>query len=229
VIALLLALALAGPLQDGAEAYDRGEWQAAIDAWGAVESPSGAVLYDLGSAHYRAGDLPRAIAHWRAAARLRPRDGALAHDLALARAALDELPPPVDPPLAWLAFGTVGELGLVATALLALASGLLALRRRRGGSAWPAALAGGAGIALGAAALAGAEAVVAHPVAVVVDAPAVARDAARPDADERFRLPPGAEVLVERDLGGFRLVRTGDGRRGWIPSGAAIAPGAPGR
>jgi hypothetical protein len=48
------------------------------------------------------------------------------------------------------------------------------------------------------------------------------RDAAAVDAGERFTLPAGTEVLVERADGAFLLVADGRGRRGWIPANAVV-------
>lgn len=218
MIALLwLASVWAGPMEDGRDAYDRGDYAGAVEIWESVEDPSAAVLYDLGAAHYRAGDAPRAIAAWRAATRRRPRDGDLAHNLALARAGLGDRPPPVDPEPRWSALARPEEVGAVAVALLLAAAVSLSGRRAGrvaiGGGLWL------VGLLLGVVAISGQRASDRQPVAVVVDAPARARDAARPDGAVRFELQPGTEVLVERRLDGFTLARTGDGRRGWVPSG----------
>lgn len=228
MIGLLIALTLAGPLEDGAVAMDRGDWDGAIAAYSEVPRPSWVVQYNLGAAWYRAGDPARAIAYYRGAAQTRPRNGDLAHSLAIARDAVGDPPMPVDPPRAWQAFLSSWELGLAGVLLLASGSGLaIALRQRGRALAWsvlPVLL----GLLLLVTALLGVRAEREHAVAVVVDAPAVVREAARPDAAQRFVLPPGSEVRTERTLGGFHLVSTGDGRRGWVPTGAVFAVGIPG-
>ena len=74
----------ASVLSDGAEAFEAGELDRAIEVWEQADArPSGKVLFNLGNAWYRKGDLPRSIAHYRSAQRLRPRDGNVHHNLAL--------------------------------------------------------------------------------------------------------------------------------------------------
>ncbi len=221
----LVALALAGPLEDGADAYDGGDWPAAIEAWQSVESPNGKVLYNLGNAHYRSADPARAVAYYRSAARYRPRDGNLAHSLAIARERLDNPPPPADPPRLWQAFITSGELGLLGLLLLASGSVVGVWQRRRQQPWWGAAIAWFLGVVVVVTAVLGVSAADLHPVVVVVDSEAVVRESARPDARQTFVLPAGSEVRIERSLAGFYRIETGDGRLGWVPTGAVFAIG----
>lgn len=221
----LVALALAGPLDDGADAYERGDWPAAIQAWESIPSPSGKVLYNLGNAHYRSTDPARAVAYYRSAARFRPRDGNLAHSLAIARGRLDNPPPPADPPRMWQAFLTSGELGVLGLLLLGAGSVVGVWQRRREQPWWGAAIAWVVGAVVVLTAVLGLAAADQQPVAVVVDAEAVVRESARPDARQAFVLPPGSEVRIERALGGFYRIETGDGRLGWVPTGAVFASG----
>jgi DNA-binding MarR family transcriptional regulator len=78
VIVLWFALvAHANGVSDGADKYEQGDLDGALSAWQATEASgpaSGALLYDLGDAWYRKGDVPLAIAYWRAAREVRPRD-----------------------------------------------------------------------------------------------------------------------------------------------------------
>lgn len=219
----LVALALAGPLEDGALAYDNGDWPAAIEAWQSIDSPNGKTLYNLGNAHYRSAEPARAVAYYRSAARYRPRDSNLAHSLAIARGHLDNPPPPVDPPRPWQAFLTSGELGVLGLVALGAGSLVGVVQRRRRQPWWGAAIAWLVGLLLVVTAVLGVSAADLHPVVVVVDAPAVVRESARPDARQTFVLPPGSEVRIERALGGFYRIETGDGRMGWVPTGAVFA------
>lgn len=230
MIALLLCgLALGGPVAEGAAAWDRGAAQEALGTWTAAleqGDPSGVLLYDLGVASYRLGEMPRAVGYWRAASRLRPRDPRLVHNLARARNEVEGAPPPVGWQRRWMALVTPGELGLAGLLLLAVALGGLAWRRRQGarGRAWIAfALAAMVPTAI---AWSGARAVVRQPVVVVLEDTAV-RDAATAEAEIGFHLAPGAEVRIEQGLGPFVLVRTGDDRRGWIPRRTVFHVGPP--
>ena len=221
MIAWLAALALAS-VRDGAEAVERGDLDAAIAAWETARAggaqPSGVIEYDLGVAWYRKGDLPRSIARFRAAERLRPRDGNVQHDLALARSGLGAVPPPVGAEAAWMRVVTAGELGVIGLLTTALGSLLLVVARRRAPAVGASFLVGG--LATSGLAVWGLRAEADHPVAVVVEPEVVLRDAASADGAERLRLPAGAEVRVVRPYGDFLLIEDGRGRRGWAPSNA---------
>lgn len=193
-------------------------WDDAVAALSAPSSlpPSVTNLVDRGVIHYRRGDLPRALAAWRAARELAPRDPDLVHDLALARSELPPgLPPPVGPRLAWMELITPGEVGLLA--LLAwIAAGAATSAWRREGEGLPIALVAAAVAAtLSGAALAGRHAHLTEPPGVVLEE-AVARDAADLQAGQRFLLPAGAEVRAEARRGLFLRVVDGEGRRGWV-------------
>lgn len=225
---LLASSAHASVLGDGAQAFEAGELDQAIEVWQeAVDSgnPSGKVLFNLGNAWYRKGDLPRSIAHYRAAQRLRPRDGNVHHNLALARSELEAAPEPVGPRPSWSALGTPGELSLLSLVITLLGSALAFAwwRTRTRGLAGGGAVLVGLGLSLAVAAVLG---VRAPRVAVVVDHEAMVRDAPVPEAGTLHQLPPGSEVWVLDRLGDFELVEDGRGRRGWLPSNAVLAPGS---
>lgn len=227
----LLGLSLgahAGVLSDGAEAFESGDLDGAIDTWSeAVDggAPSGRLLYDLGNAWYRKGDLPRAVACYRAAQRLRPRDGNVHHNLALARADLSGLPEPVGPLPGWTALLTVGELALGGFALTVLGSGATLAWWRRRVRAWLTAgvLLVAVGLGLSVTAWVGGS----HgAVAVVVDSTVAVRDAPAAEAGARHELEPGSELRILDSLGDFHLVVDGNGRRGWVPRNGVYAPGS---
>jgi hypothetical protein len=167
------------------------------------------------------------VAHFQAARRLRPRDPFLVHNLARARNKIEGEPDPVHPRQGWLEFVTTGEISVVAFVLVAIgAAGLVQRRRRKSdGLRLPWLVVGGAGLALALTAGAAVRDAMRHPTVVIVDAPAVARDAARADGVERFALPPGSEVRVEAVRGNWVLVETGRADRGWIPRTAAFYVG----
>lgn len=218
-------LALGGVVADGAEAFEAGRLDEAIEIWSEAKEgswrASGIVEYNLGTAWYRKGDWPRAIAHLRAAARLRPRDGAIHHNLALARAELGLVPPPASLPASWMAVLTPGELGVLGLLLTSLGSILLVSGRLAGRGRAPGLGLLAVGLVVGGVSSWGGVQLAWHPIGVIVDDEAVLRDAASVNAGERFRLDPGSEFRIERSYGGFALVVDGRGRRGWLAQSAA--------
>lgn len=223
-----LLTAFAGPLQDGAERWSEGDLAGAIEIWEAPAQAgwgSGRLKFDLGNAYYRRGDLPRAIAWWRAAGMLRPRTSGVNHNLAIARSELSGVPTPAGSPSLWMQICTPGELGLVGWLLATVGSGLLFARRRRPeNSRLPGVLIWGIGTWLVGTATWGWWVQAGDPLAVVVDGTAIVRDVPDLQAETRFTLAPGAELAVVRSAGDFLLIETGDGRRGWLPDGAVLRP-----
>lgn len=221
---LAFQLSFAGALSDGAAAFEEGRLGDAIEIYRGVESPSGSVLFNLGNAYYRQGDRARALACFRQAQRLRPRDGNIHHNLAMVRTELEAVAPPGTADRMWVNVVTPGELGAMAWLLTLLGSGLLWSRRGRRGSGLP--LGAGAMVVVGfglsvEAWLAGAS----PAIGVVVEDDARLRDAPRPDGDVVWTFGVGSELVVEREYGDFRLVRDGDGRRGWVPQTSLWWPG----
>lgn len=195
--------------------------------------PSADRLYTLGVLHHRAGDLPRAVAAWRHARLLAPRDPDLVHNLARARAELaDEvspIPPPAPAPHGWMEIASPVEVGVLALgAWLALTIG--AWRWLRAGRprdrTWLAPGATGLALALllGLLFAQGRRALVDQPPAVTVQAAAL-RDGASLDAGVRLELPPGTEVRALARRGPFVLVEDGTPRRGWVLRDALAIPG----
>jgi hypothetical protein len=219
---------------EGHTAFAEGRVEDAVATWDAAagEEPSGVLAYDLGTAYHRMGQLPRSIAWLRAAERVRPRDGNVHHNLALARADLGTgIPEPVELPAGWMAVATPGELGLLGLLVTVVGSACAAAARWRparfGTLRGLAALLLAAGVVGGGVGAWGAAAAIDHPVAVVAQAEVPVRDAATVDAGERFVLPAGTEVQVERSNGAFLLVEDGRGRRGWIPVNAVVVGWGP--
>jgi len=224
----LVAAALAGPVGEGAAAFAEGDLDGAVEAFeeGMGPMPSGALLYNLGTAWYRRGDPARAVGYLRAAQRLRPRDGSVHHNLALARSELSSVPTPVEPTVSWAMVVTPGELGLLGVLGAGLGSLLLVVGVRREGLSIPGGVALVLGVIVAGTAVAGGVDQGWHPIGVVVDRAVGLRDTASLEGRARAKLPVGAEVQVERSYGAFLLVEDGRGRRGWVPRASLLVPGA---
>lgn len=231
---LLLGAAFAGTVDDGVEKLAAGDVAGAIEALEAearTGPPSGTLAYDLGNAWYAGGDPARAIAWWRLARMIEPRNADAAHNLAWVRGE-HHLPPPARAPVSWTEFVSPGELGAPSLLFLVLATaGAVAARAARGrtGAVLPWTAVAGVGILGVGTAVWADRASVATPIGVVVDADAHVRATPAAEADEAFSLPVGTEVAVGAERGGFLRIETGDGRRGWVPAGALlqVSPAAP--
>lgn len=216
----------------GNQAYAAGRYDEAIAAYERARAggqESAALLFNLGNAYLKRGDIGRAIANYERAARLRPRDPDVAANLAFARErAHIEAPTPalwtrLAAPLAFRANG--GELAVAFALLWWLLWGLLAARLLWPRSTVPVSRAVAATAVL--AAIVGVSLVVrmttldAAGAAVVVaagDTPV--RFEPSPNGTEHFTLAPGSDVTVIEAREGWRLVSRADGRRGWVPGDA---------
>ncbi|NCG21957.1 MAG: tetratricopeptide repeat protein [Rhodobacterales bacterium] len=211
---MLWSTAFGGVLSDGADAFEDGNLDEAIAAWQPAAdsgSATGKLLFNLGNAWFRKGDFPRAIAYYRAAQRVMPRDGHVHHNLALGRAELVGAPTPALPSWRWMSIVSTGELSGFGLLMLVF----VAIVGRRKPHTDQRLLAGA--LALGALLIAVAWLGAQSPgVGVVVDRDAIVRDTPRTDGAELARLVPGAEVSVVRSLGDFHLIEDGEGSRGWV-------------
>jgi hypothetical protein len=207
---------------DGAAHIDAGELDEAVSRL-TVASPSAAALYDLGVAWFKKGDAVHALGAFRAASEAAPRDGDIAHNLAVVRLAFSEAPEPAGPAVAWAALITPGELGV-----LALLSWLAAAAWARRAQADHDGLVG----AWGAVGLSAALSLVAvdGSFADAGSAPAVVHSAVAlrgaPEITDRVLgyLSVGTEVRVDARTADFARVEDGEGRRGWVPRAALYAP-----
>jgi tetratricopeptide (TPR) repeat protein len=217
-------------------AFAAGDYASARSGFAEIladDGPSAAVLFNLGNASLRAGDVGDAVLSYERALLLAPRDQDVRANLRQARKA-SNLPTPdedgwtrtvhllTDNGWAWL---TSGALYVLCAALLA--ARLLRDDGRRAGARR--ALRLGAAAAAALLVFAGAACATAlreRDRAVVLGRDPALRVAPYASATTSSELAPGEIVRVERTHEGFTLVRTAAGKSGWMSPGsvAAIAP-----
>lgn len=217
------------------QAYQEGDWAAAIEAYEAVRDAgftSAGLEYNLGNAWFKAGDLGRSILHWERALALAPGDPDVEANLELARSLTADAIEPL--PTFWL-FSAVGWwvdlvprgllIVLVGTGWLALTGGgaLRILSRRdllaRVGT-WVA-VAGAVVVLLLGTNLVVREAGIGRAERGVILAEAVAVRSAPAEDDDLtlFEVHEGTRVRIDRRTGGWLEVVLDDGKVGWIPVG----------
>ena len=205
----------------GTRLVAEGDTTGAVAAWeGATEAgwTSAAVEHNLGTVALVRGDVARARLHLERAARLDPRDDAVARNLALARARSGE-PTPSPVRQLWAeVVGVLRPLGLVVLAL-AVAFGALGLAmagRRRvavGLGVLAAVVVAGAGVAVWE---------ITRPVGVVLVDDAAVVESPSGVAPGVARLRAGETVEVGPEADGWRPVSVGRAE-GWVRADA-VAP-----
>lgn len=221
----------------GVAAGRSGDHAAAVDHLLGAVADGGrhpAVYHALGNALYRQGDRGRAVAAWRRAAALAPRDGDIAANLDRARrAGEDRIEPETGGLFFWQRVLSPAEGAGLAGLLLALGIAAGALRTWRAQRGRSARQVGAETIALGV--LAGLLALstlatrAGEGGAVVVADEASARSTLGAGGVELFVLHAGAEVAVVEPAGAHTLIALPDGRKGWLPTAALLStdPAAP--
>jgi len=206
--------------------YDAGKFSEAMAAYERIEPKTANLLYNLGNACFRAGQVGRAVLNYERARRLAPRDPDILANLKFAEQKLgvDEVNAP---PVAWQRFlrsvvnsHTPGEWStyeLAGVWLAVVALGLLLWAR-----AARKALLMVAAAALAVTLMAGlalADQVLregASPRAVALDRRTDARFAPLADATVHFQLTEGTEVAIREDRDQWLLVERADGQQGWV-------------
>jgi tetratricopeptide (TPR) repeat protein len=211
-----------------ARLYEQGKHPEAMAAYiglltNGVVTPS--VLYNLGNAWLQQGELGHAIAAYRQAQRLRPRDPDLTANLRFARSKVAGLPHPERHlTTRLLSVLTPNEWAGLALVVTWVAGGWLIVRDlRRKGSA----RAGGlAGVLVVLAILCTAAAMAAgykerNPTAVLT-AETIVRFGPLEESQQAFTLPDGAEVGVTDHKGGWLEIRDTAGRSGWLNTNMVV-------
>lgn len=213
--------------------YEAGQYEQAASLYQALVrdgADDARLHYNLGNAHYKVGDLGRAIASYRRAQRLMPRDADIAANLELARAqTVDRLETTSSAGAsALLQRALVGTVSPSESALMALALWILvsvltaaALVRRR--SSWLR----GAALTTATFALVAALSLglrvrreIVRPPAVVVAEAVQAQSGPGADYVDAFMLHSGTEVeILEERAGWVRIALPGE-LQGWIPASA---------
>ncbi len=213
---------------DAVVAYEKGEYQAAVDGFEELAekgAPTPDLGYDLGNAYLKLGDLGRAILWYERAARLAPGDPDVRYNLELARSRTRDAAPSESTDWSRLLFFWRGHLAtrtlwLLAAGLNALFWAALALRlflRRRGLHRFGA-------VCLALALLLGLSAAVdamdpaTRNLGIVLPGELPVRAGIAPESTELFRLHAGARVRVERSETGHLRIRFGEDKVGWVPA-----------
>jgi tetratricopeptide (TPR) repeat protein len=243
IVLLLFALLGAGqifaadPAADFAAAnqlYAKGKFAEAAAAYEKIlqtDGQSPALLFNCGNAEFKAGRLGRAIAAYRRAGLLTPRDAELRANLAFVRTQVQGATLREGRWQSWLASLTLNEDALLAAGFFWALAALLVARQLR-----PALAPGLRGLTRAAAVLCiGFAASLAwhaanhfnSPVAVVTGPDAVARSGPFDDAQTTFTARDGAELRVLDRHDDWVQVAAGPGKIGWFSKKQVdVLPGA---
>jgi tetratricopeptide (TPR) repeat protein len=222
----LRAADVAADFSSANELYSRGKFSEAAHVYGTILN-SGAVspnlLFNDGNAEFKSGNLGRAIAAYRRAAQLAPRDADIRANLEFARNQVQGA--------TWRETRWEGWLGALTlngwTVLAALAFWLAfllyaAMQIRPSGRGLLRSPARGAAVAtVGLCVCLGAAAAIhfSRSIAVVVLPDAVTRSGPFNDAQNAFAVHDGAELAVLDQRNGWVEVTDGTGRIGWMQDG----------
>ncbi|MGE3312149.1 MAG: tetratricopeptide repeat protein [Limisphaerales bacterium] len=208
-----------------ARLYEQGKYREAARAYeqlASQDSATVAVLFNQGNAWLKAGEKGRAIACYRKAQQLAPRDPEISSNLELARSRVGSAGSPrLNPVDRFLGILTPNEWAIVAIAAVwgwfvlmmirEFAPKLLVLGPL---GCWIVAAGAAAVMALAYAANVREQ----RPYAVVSVSEATVRFGPLEEAQAAFTLSDGAELLVTDRKGAWLEVRDGSGRRGWVAS-----------
>ena len=208
------------------EMYAKGKFAEAADAYGKIlqsKMVSPALYFNYGNAEFKSGNFGRAIAAYRQAAQLTPRDAEVRANLDFAR---NQVQGPSlresrwSRTVGWLGLLTLNEWTGLAAVTLWLMFALLAARQIR--PSLKTALGGFTQCAVAVTVLAcaclGVDAAIhfSKQTAVVVAQAAIARSGPFDEAQSAFTAHDGAELAVLDHRDNWRQVTDGSGRIGWL-------------
>lgn len=225
--AALSAQSLDRSYSTGMEAYDRGQWELAIQEFEAIlktGTQSEAIYYNLGNAYYRAENIAGAVWAYERALQLDPGDGDARHNLALARLRVkDRIPEPEYPAIVTLYRSFRGGLtprqwALRISWLLVIAAGLSASAKLMD---WRSsrALANVLLLVVALLALVAADSIQTSRQTrdgIIYIGPATAYSAPSERSTALFQLHAGAKVAITGEGSGWLQIELLDGRSGWI-------------
>lgn len=230
---LVFSCAFAQDLSQGNEAYKRGDYQAAIDAYTAILNAgyeNADLYYNLGNAYYRTDQYGYAILNYERALRLKPNFSEAKQNLALANARTEDKISPLPEFLLarWYhalvrAFSPSGWLGVLLLLAVLCASAAILLRFGQSYGlrkfALIALIVMGILLLLSLCCTASSiysynrhnRAVVTQPMVVVKGSPDVS-------GVDKLILHDGATLTIDESLDGWHKIHLADGNTGWLPA-----------
>jgi len=220
----LLASDVAANFSAANQLYAEGKFSSAAKSYQAILD-SGAVspnlLFNDGNAEFKSGNLGRAIADFRRAALLSPRDADVRANLNFARNQVQGASATESLWDNFLGALTLNEWATLTVIAFWLAFGLFTAMQIRPSLKNPLRGAGrglaAATVILGACLVAAAQVHFSKQIAVVVSSDAVTRSGPFSDAQNAFAVHDGAELPVLDQRNGWVQVSDASGRSGWMP------------
>lgn len=230
----LLAASVTADFSTANKLYAEGKFSDAASLYGKILQAGGqspALLFNYGNAEFKAGHLGRAIAAYRRAELLAPRDAELRANLAFVRNQVQGVTVRASQWQKWIGALTLNEGALLTAVLFWLLFALLAARqirpalapKLRSATRWAAVLTvfSGAVLVLQAANHFDSS------IAVVTNAEATARSGPFDDAQSTFAAHDGAELRVLNRHDNWVQVADGTGKIGWMSTNQVeVLPGA---
>ena len=202
--------------------YETGRFQeaAALYRAAATNGVSANLLFNLGNAHFKAGQLGQAVASYQRSLRLEPRNPETQANLRFAREQANTQPPLLSLHQRWIRKLSLGEWSALASITITLFLILLTVRQLKpeafaGKALWIQIIAAGTVITTLLLAMAASD-YFSNNRAFVSVTKAVVRNGPLEESPESFKATDGMELLVHDRKGGFLEVETPLGQKGWV-------------